>query len=193
MKTQANKIKLLVFTTVFGVLWGLLEMFIGSWLHILNVPFKGAAMAGIGAVILITGRCYTNQRFACINTAVVAMLVKFMSIGAVKIGPAAGILIEGAIMEIVFAFLPVNFLSVMLGSVLCCLEGIPHFFVTNTLIYGKDIFSVYMQALTKVQKYFGLPENAWLLVLFVWLAGHIVIGLIAGLTAYKTCKYLKKI
>ena len=52
MQQAIDKKRVLVYTTVFGVLWGVLEMLLGTWLHMMRFPFTGALMAGIGGVVV---------------------------------------------------------------------------------------------------------------------------------------------
>lgn len=191
MKRYSLRIKFLAYTTVFGVLWGLVEMFAGTYLKMMNFPFKGALMAGVGGIILCVERVYTPVRLATITTAAFAALMKIFSFSAFKLGPVAGILIEGAIIEAVLTLFGTSAASVFLAVLLACFEGVPHFFATNWIIYGGDIFKVYMEAVRAAQKFLRLGENAWVKVVAFWLLGHLVVGIAAGLSAVYITKKLE--
>ena len=191
INNPAGKIRLAVYTTVFGALWGLAEMFIGSWLHAVNFPFRGALLAGFGAIILCTERTYTPIRGATFYTGLVAILLKFLSIGSVKIAPAAGIFIETVIAEAILSALGTGKAGVWLTVMAACLEGIPHFFVTNWLMYGTGIFGAYLAVVKGMQAFFGLPGNSWKFIVLLWLAGHAALGTVYSVLAVRTLKYLE--
>ena len=178
-----QRIRLLVYPTVFGALWGALEMTAGTALHMMHFPFRGAMMAGLGAVLLSCERVYTPVRGATLATGLAAMAVKCLSLGGFKLGPTVGILIESAVLEAVFTLFGTGTLPVFLGSVAACLEGIPHFFTTNWILYGRGVFDSYLQALSGVQRLFGLPDGSWRALLALWLAGHLLLGAFWGLIA----------
>ncbi|MDD4004980.1 MAG: hypothetical protein PHW69_07230 [Elusimicrobiaceae bacterium] len=188
----ANKIRLAVYTTVFGALWGLAEMFLGSWLHAVQFPFRGAAMAGIGALVLCAERTYTPVRGATLYTGLVALLMKFASAGAFKLGPAAGILIETAIVEAALTAFGTRRKAVWLAVMLACLEGLPHFFVTSWLMYGSGIFNAYLKVIEGLQRFFGLPDSSWKLIAVLWIAGHFIIGAAYALVTVRVLEYLEK-
>ncbi len=186
-----EKIKFLVSAVVFGAAWGALEAFLGSYLHMLNVPFRGAIMAGFACVLLSAGRAFAPYRFVTISSAFTACLMKLAGLGAFKLGPMAGILIEGLIAEAVFSSFGLNTASVFAASFLVCFEGIPHFFFTSWLMYGGGIFETYLRVVKKTAAVLGLPENAYVTVLLVWIAGHAAAAAIFGWLSAASVKKLK--
>lgn len=188
----ANKIRLAVYTTVFGALWGLAEMLFGSWLHAVQFPFRGAAMAGLGALILCAERTYTPVKYATLYTGLVAVIMKFASIGAFKLPPAIGILIETLIVEAVLTTLGTRKAAIWLAVMLACLEGLPHFFVSSWLMYGGQIFSAYLKVVEGIQRYFQLPGSSWKIIAVLWVVGHLLIGAVYAAVTVKVLKYLEK-
>lgn len=188
----ANKIRLAVYTTVFGALWGLAEMLLGSWLHAVQFPFRGATMAGIGALILCAERTYTPVKYATLYTGLVAVIMKFASIGAFKLPPAVGILIETLIVETVLSAFGTRKAAIWLAVMLACLEGLPHFFVTSWLMYGSQVFSAYLKVIEGAQRYFHLPDSSWKALAVLWIAGHLLIGAVYAAVTVRVLKYLEK-
>ena len=47
---------------VFGTLWGISEITMGSVLHTLNIPFTGAFLAAIGLMIALVGRVFVPRK-----------------------------------------------------------------------------------------------------------------------------------
>lgn len=186
-----EKIKFLVSAVVFGATWGVLEAFLGSYLHMLKVPFKGALMSGFACVLLSAGRFFAPYRMVTISSSLIACLIKLVSVGAFKLGAMAGILIEGLIAEFVFSFLGLNTVSVFVSSFLVCFEGIPHFFFSSWLIYGGSIFDTYLKVIKKTAFALGLDENAYIIVLFIWVGVHAVVAAIFGWLSAISVRKLK--
>jgi len=191
MQAKTNKIRLFVFTTFFGVLWGLIEMFLGTYLHMVHLPFCGAVMASIGAIILCAERVYTPVRGATLYTGLTALIIKLLSIGAFKMGPVLGIFIETAVVELVFSVFGLSLITAGVACMLATLEVIPHFFIGNWLTYGSGIFDVYLQIVKQVQKIFGLHGDFWLQIISIWLGAHLIVGLAAAAGGIYIVKYLK--
>ena len=183
MRDDAGRIRFLVHTTLFGTLWGLLEMLLGTYLHMIQFPLRGALMAAVGSIVLCAARLQANRPGATLAAGLVAAAVRLLSIGAFKLGPVAGIVIEAGILEAVLTLFGCGRIQFVLGCSLACLEGIPHFFVTNWLFYGRGIFSTYLEAVRQMQVFFGLPDGFWKLIVGAWAAAHLALGLAAGLVA----------
>ena len=192
-KPDPDKIRFLVYTTIFGTLWGIAEAVAGTWLHMMQFPFRGALMAAIGCVALSIERSYTPHPWASLTTGLVAICFKMISIGALRIFAAAGIAIEALIAEIIFLVFGLNRFSIALAAIFCCLESIPHFFFTNWLLYGNNVFNTYLKAAHIISK--TLPfstQTAWLLFAF-WIAGHLAIGAAAAYISIYSLRYLRRL
>jgi len=178
---EAQKIRMVVFPTIFGILWGLIEMFVGSYLHMIEFPFTGAVLAGVGAIILCLERSYTPYFRACIYTGIVAVIFKFLSIGVIKVSPAIGIMIETLIAEAILTALGPNPASYFITCCACSLEGVPHFFISSWVRYGLGIFDAYRKILEKLGEIFHMGENPLLMFILIWVGLHLVIGIISGI------------
>ncbi|MDD2773337.1 MAG: hypothetical protein PHP45_06535 [Elusimicrobiales bacterium] len=190
---KTDKVRLLVFTTVFGALWGIVEMLAGTWLHMMKFPFTSTLMAAAGGVILCVERSYTPVRGAALYTGLTAVCFKLLSPGASSIGSAIGIAIEAAMAEAVLTLLGVNSLSFFVTVLLVSLEGIPHFFVSGWLLYGRGIFDAYLKVAKQMQGFFGVNPDFWKQIAALWVGGHLLIGALFGLIAVRAGKYLRKI
>lgn len=183
---------MLVFTTIFGVLWGIVETLLGSYLHMFDPPFRGAVMAGIGAIILCTERLYTPSFGATLSTGVVAVAMKCLSVGAIRLPPAIAIGVESLMAELILTALGTGRIAFLLACIACCMEGIPHVIIAHRIIYGEGIFAAYLKVVEKFQASLGMGDNLWREVLLLWVAGHAAIGVVAGLGAISIGSYLRR-
>ncbi|MCA9947909.1 MAG: hypothetical protein KC449_30715, partial [Anaerolineales bacterium] len=54
----------LVTIAVFGTLWGIVEISLGTVLKSLNVPLSGVVLAAIGLTVALVGRLFVPRRGA---------------------------------------------------------------------------------------------------------------------------------
>ena len=69
----------LVLLAVFGALWGVVEMSLGTVLKSLNIPLSGAVLAAIGLMIAMLGRLFVPKRGATIFIGAIATLLKLFT------------------------------------------------------------------------------------------------------------------
>jgi len=88
---------------VFGTLWGLSEISLGSVLKSLNIPFGGAVLGAIGLIVALVGRAFVPKKGSTLFIGVIAMLLKLFSLGGVIMGPMVGIFSEALVAEIILS------------------------------------------------------------------------------------------
>jgi hypothetical protein len=183
----------LVTCTVFGTLWGLSEMSLGSVLKSLNIPLSGAVLAAIGLIIALVGRVFVPRRGSTLYIGVVAMLLKLFSLGGVVLGPMVAILAEALVAEAILSAFPapgrLASVSAGAGGVLWVLI---HPLITNPLLFGRTAFVAWLDLLDRGSRLLGLPANAALLVVGALAILHLAIGAIAGWLAWDIGKQLQE-
>jgi ABC-type thiamin/hydroxymethylpyrimidine transport system permease subunit len=175
----------LVTLAVFGALWGAVEISLGSVLKALNLPLSGATLAAVGLMIAMIGRLFVPRRGTTLFIGVIAMVLKIFSIGSIIIGPMIGILAEAILAEIVLSLfkqpsLPAFLLAGVTGSLWVVVQP----FVTGLLIFGRDLFTVWLDLLDLGQRLFGIDTSAAILIVLVIAAVHILIGSLSGWMAW---------
>jgi len=176
---------------VFGALWGIVEISLGTLLKSMNVPLSGAVLATIGLAVALTGRVFVPKRGATLFTGVIAMLLKLFSLGGIIIGPIIGILAEALIAEIVLtttrkphraAFL----LSGSLGVLWTLFQPL----LTGVLLFGRGLVEIWVDIINKGSKVLGLNPNAALSVILVLVVIHLALGGIGGWLGWNIGKQL---
>lgn len=175
----------LVVLAVFGALWGLVEISLGSVLHALNVPMSGTFLAAIGLLVALTGRLFVPARGSTLFIGVIATVLKLFSIGGVVVGPMIGILAEALVAEIVLSLFrrPSRIAMITAGGA-GVLWTLIHPFVTNPILFGRSIFTVWLDLLDQGTSLLGLPSNAWVWILLFFVVVRIIVGVIAGELAW---------
>ena len=182
----------LVTMAVFGTLWGLSEMTLGTVLKSLNIPLSGVVLSTVGLVIALVGRVLVPRRGSTLFIGVIATLLKLFSLGGVIIGPMIGIMSEALVAEVALAALGrprrAGFLVAGAVGVLCPLVQ-P--FVTNPLLFGRTLFTVWLDLLDVGGRLFGLGSDAALVIVLALVALHAAVGLVVGWFAWEAGRTLQ--
>jgi ABC-type thiamin/hydroxymethylpyrimidine transport system permease subunit len=175
----------LVYIGVFGALWGAAEMTLGSLLHVLNVPFSGVLLAGIGITIALIGRLFVPRTGSVLFIGLVTALLKMLSLGGIVVNPMIGIVAESLLAEVVLSLWgrPRRASFVVAGG-LAVFWPFVHPFFTQGILAGQGILTVYGWTLEKGANLLGLDPSALLLILGGLVGIHLLIGIIAGLLAW---------
>lgn len=176
-----NSTRDLVLLAVFGALWGVVEISLGSVLHAINLPMTGLALAAVGLMIALIGRVFVPKRGSTVFIGVIATILKLFSIGAIVIGPMIGILVEALLAELVLsAFGKPSRVSLVFAGMAGVLWTLLQPFVTGLLLFGRDLLSVWIEMIDSGAQLFGLNSQAVLFVLIGLLALHLLVGGLAG-------------
>jgi hypothetical protein len=182
----------LVTLAIFGTLWGVVEISLGSLLHAINLPMSGMFLAAVGLAIALLGRLFVPRRGATLFIGVIAMTLKLFSIGSVVIGPMIGILSEALVAELVLSlFKRPTRLALLLAGSLGVLWTLVQPFVTNPLLFGRSIFLVWLDILDRGAQLFSLDPNAWIWIVVGLAALHLLVGAGAGWLAWNTGRLLR--
>jgi hypothetical protein len=181
----------LVTIAVFGTLWGIVEMSLGTVLKSLNVPMSGTVLSSIGLTIALVGRVFVPRRGSTLFIGVIATLLKLFSLGGVVIGPMIGILSEALIAELALSAMgrPRRsgfLLAGALGVLWCLLQP----FITNPLLFGRTLYTVWLDLLDLGARVFGFDVGAVLWIVLALAAAHVAVGLVAGWLAWDVGRLL---
>jgi len=182
----------LVTMSVFGALWGLVEISLGSVFHAIAMPLSGMALSIIGVMVASIGRLFIPKRGSTIFIGVIAMVLKLFSIGSAVIGPMVGIFTEALIAELILdAFRKPSqsaFIATCAGASLWTLVQ-P--FVTGLLLFGRNLLVVWLDLLDMGTRVFGIPYQAAFWIVVVLVIVHLLFGGIGGWLAWKLGLVLK--
>ena len=183
----------LVTLAVFGALWGVVEISLGSLLHVLNVPLTGLFMTALGITIALVGRLYVSKRGATIFIGLIAALLKMFSLGGIVINPMLGIIAASLLTEIVLtAFRRPRRLAFVLAGGLAVLWTLVHPFFTQSFLAGRGVLVIWLDLLDEGTRLFGLnPNAAWVIVAALVLL-RLGVGGVAGWVAWDLGQAIQK-
>ena len=177
---------------VFGTLWGLSEISLGSVLKSLNVPFSGAVLSAIGLTIALVGRLFVPKKGSTLFIGVIAMLLKLFSLGGVIVGPMVGIITEALVAEIVLSLSgKPRLFSFVLAGAFGVIWALVQPFVTGPLLFGRSLFVVWLDLLDTGSRLLGLKDNAVLWIIVGLLAIYLFIGVLSGWLGWIIAKQIQ--
>ena len=190
MKTRFTT-RNLVYIAVFGALWGVLEITVGSYLHLIFPPIAtplvgvGTIMTAIGMVVALIGRLFVPRAGSVLMIGVVVAVLKALSMGGVKLSPMIAIIIESLLAELgLFLARKPGRWGFMLASCLAVLWTFFHKFFASYVFLGRGIYEVYLGMLKKGAQALGIEMGYALVIVAVYLLVRIVAGGLAGWLAW---------
>ncbi|MHB1131328.1 MAG: hypothetical protein ACYC4L_02955 [Chloroflexota bacterium] len=175
----------LVYVGLFGALWGMVELSLGSYLHVLGIPFNGTILAAAGITIALASRTLVPRRGSVLFIGAVTAALKMFSLGGIVLNPMLAILIESGLAEL--GLLPSRLprrWTFVLAAVLAVSWDFGHRFFTQALLGGRGVLEVYRWVIQDGSRIIGLGEGSALAVLAFLLGLRVVVGVGAGLVAW---------
>jgi hypothetical protein len=175
----------LVTMAVFGALWGVVEISLGSVLHTIKIPLAGLVLTAIGLLVATIGRLFVPKRGSTFFIGVIATVLKLFSIGSVLIGPMIAILAEALVAELILDIFPTpNRLAFILAIAGGAVWTLIQPFATGLLLFGRGLLSIWLDTIDQGSRLFGLGSQAvlWIVVGLVIL--YVAVGAIAGSLAW---------
>ncbi len=179
-------LKELTIVAALGALWGSVEISLGSFLHAWNAPFTGAILGTIGIAIALVGRLVVPKRGSTLTIAVIAALLKALSIGGVVLSPMIAIVMEGLLADLVLSLggRPRRTTFVLAGAVAVTWNPL-HTVVVQGLIFGTGAVTMYVSLLARASTLLDIPESSVVALLAALVALHLGVGAVAGLVAWQ--------
>jgi ABC-type thiamin/hydroxymethylpyrimidine transport system permease subunit len=176
---------------LFGALWGVVELTLGSVLHLvfppqMNTFVTGVVLGGVGALIALTGRHFVPNPGSVLFIGIVTALIKLLSPGGARLGPIVAILMQGLLMELsLWAGRRPRRWSFVLGGALAVAWNLPHKFIMMRLLFGRGILQVYTKMVQDGARMLALDVSAAVGILAILLLVRLVVGGIAGWGAWE--------
>jgi len=175
---------------LFGALWAVIELTLGTYLHVIFPPqadtfLTGVVLGGIGVAIALTGRHFVPNSGSVLLIGIVTALLKLVSPGGVRLGPFVAIIMESALMEAVLWIARTERRwAFVVGGALAVGWNLPHKFVMMRVLYGQGIVQVVAKMVQEGGSMLGLDTSAALLILAVLLLVRLLVGAVGGWTAW---------
>lgn len=192
MKKELNYNEFII-TALFGALWGIIEISLGTILHASKIPFRGTALTIIAVVLITTSRSFINYKGSMILISTVAATLKLIMLPGFNITPFIAILMQGIIAEIVFTFFSYQLISSLLAGSFIMLYTLIHSLLMQGIFFGLGIYNVYIEIMNSIGKAINYEGQMSLILIPVIVFIYILTGAGAGWFGYLTANRTKEI
>jgi ABC-type thiamin/hydroxymethylpyrimidine transport system permease subunit len=188
MKLTTRELSILA---VFGAVWGLVEISLGSVLKSLNVPLSGMILSALGLTVALIGRVYVPRKGSTLFIGVIAMLLKLFSMGGIIIGPMIAIFTEALVAELVLSlFGKPSRAAFSLAGALGVTWTLLQPFVTGPLLFGRSMLVVWLDFIDNGVRLLGFEPQAVVGIVLVMLAIYLVVGALVGWISWSLARQL---
>ena len=164
LSSQSYRDKYWAVVTVFGTLWGGLELTLGTFLHTLHVPKTGLIMVSLSLVLLIAQRRIFPARGLTICTGIIAACIKSLSPGGIIVGPMIGILSEALVVELFLLPGSRNYISGIIAGGMGILWSQLISVFRKWVIYGDDFIKALFKFVSKFLTLESTSTVGWTLI-----------------------------
>ncbi len=187
-----------VYIAVFGALWGVVEVGLGSYLHVIfpslgNTFFTGLTLAALGIMLALVGRSFVPHRGAVLMIAVITALLKLLSPGGVKLGPMLAIVAEGLLMELGLLWRggKVRPAYALAGALALAWNAV-HPLIMLPVLFGRTLAESWTKIAKDGSAILGLDASQALLILGLLLVIRWAIGAAAGWLAWDIARAARR-
>lgn len=167
--TPTNRDKFWAFVTVFGTLWGGLELTLGTFLHVLRVPKTGLIMVALSLILLLAQRKIFPARGSTLCAGIIAACIKSLSPGGIIAGPIFGILSEALIVEMCLLIGSSQTMLCMWAGACALVWSQVQSLFKMWIYYGADFITALARILEKFFKVEWTASIGWTLVAIFFL------------------------
>lgn len=172
------------YVATFGSLWGIIEITLGSFLHVLRIPFTGIILSSITASLLVAQRQFISFKGISIYTGFIAMMIKCISPDGIILGPMIGILAEATLVELVLTLHPRSIITAILSGITSSLWATLQGLIHQWIVYGTPILKLYINLLYKATNILNIPIDYGIYAILIFLGMIVTISSFISLTGY---------
>ncbi len=148
---------------------------------------SGSILSGIGLIILLYVRYTLNVKGTAVYMGLIAGTIKMLTFSTVKLGPFAGIVMEGVIVELIMTTMGPTRSGFFVSGLLTGIYPIIQNFFVKTVLFGMNFIPVLLDLVDGMSDSFGFGFGWW--ILFIYIGLHLLIGVIASILAWKITQY----
>jgi hypothetical protein len=182
-----------ILTALFGTLWGIVEISLGTLLHASKLPFRGTLLTLLAVVLITVSRSFINYKGSIIAISSVAAVLKLVTLPGFNITPFIAIMMEGIIAEIVFSVFAYGLISSLVTGSLILFYVLIHSLLMQGIFFGFCIYNVYLGVMSSIGKAMNYEGEITLILINVIILLYLIAGAGAGWFGYAAAVRTKEI
>ena len=176
-------------------LWAFAESGLGGMLHALQLPFTGLIVGGLSVIIITLIAKFSFNNISSIIKSLVIVLIIKLTISPYTPFPAyIAVSFQALLGCMLFNLMKVNYVSVLLLSIISMIESAIQKLLILTLIFGQSFWkatNAFIIFVANQFNYNNINGAHWLI--GIYLAIYIIGGILIAILAFKTIKNISHI
>lgn len=166
-------------------LWAFTESGLGGVMHALQIPFTGLLVGGMAVIMISMIAAISEHNFRQIlKSALIVLIVKAMVSPHTPFPAYLAVSFQAFLGYVLFSLLKVNFISILLLSMIAMLESAIQKLLILTLFFGESLWKAADSMVALLAKQFGftvLNGSYWIIGVYlgIYIAGGFLIGWLA--------------
>lgn len=171
-------------------LWAFTESGLGGVMHALQVPFTGLLVGGMAVIVISMIAEISNHNYKqVLKSAVIVLIVKAMVSPHTPFTAYIAVAFQAITGYLFFCLMKINFLSILLLSIIAMLESALQKILVLTLFFGESIWKATDSMIALLTKQFGITtQHGSYWIVTVYLCLYLIGGFIIAWIAYKAIK-----
>lgn len=145
--------------TVFGTMWGGLELSLGAVMHMMRIPFAGVWFSAAATILLVAGLTVFPQRGFCLKAGLICMLLKTMSAGGSIVWVMIAVVVESSILELMLGDGRAGRLRAALAGALVTFSVWVQLLAFTVVVYGVNMLHFYEELIERMPRMMGLSGH----------------------------------
>lgn len=174
----------------YGATLSIIEVGLGSLLHVFQVPFSGVLLSLNQGFILCRAAIFSKgipqNTWTTYSISNVAAVLKSLSPAGKKLGPMVSLSMQGLLFNIGVVTFGINPIGLCVGMSLLSLWTFIQPLVTYYLFFGEKLFSALDYLFEKTLPYHHIEKKSLLWIFLGFVILKIVVGVILGIIAWRT-------
>ncbi len=169
----------IIYTFLFGVTWGFLEILMGSMLYNFSLIFKGVIISSITVLLLVSVKSFILYKSSLMFVGIIAALLRCAASGFVITNAVFAIIIEAFIAEVIFSVWSYKSITAVFSGSLIVLYSYIHSLVFHGSLpaaYIKYLYRTTVEGLISVE----ITSTVLTVVLIVYGVINLLIGAAVG-------------
>lgn len=181
--------KNIIYTFVFGIYWGLVEIFLDWIFQYSNLYVRGIIHSSAAVFILLFAKRFANYNYSLLFVALIALIVKSAYKGA-EINFIIALFAQAFIAEIILFFLKEKIAAVLTGGFILLYSFI-HSLVFHGSLPGNYITYLYTHLFSGLTG-ISIPKSSYYLILLLFGVISFLIGILVGWLSFLVIKSAQK-
>lgn len=169
---------------LFGALWGVLELSLGTVLHLGRVPLKGLLMGSLGLLCLVALRRLQPRPGVCLIAGFVAVFLKVFAMGGLYPGPLIGIAGEAIAVETAFLLTRSRSPGAVVGGAVALALGPLQKLAMTWLVAGPEAVQAMVRAVREAALRIGIGDVGGRSILLAVTGASGALGAVVGWLAW---------